>query len=407
MAVGKWGLGWVNTTGAPLAKGFNYYYGNLDQNYCHNMYPSAPEYTWDNTTQVPFPANANASRSLCMSPGNGCVFAHDLFTSKALDILRDQGAKEREQGKGEGEGAQPLFLYLAYTDPHAGGWSGTAESGNPVPSDGIYTNQTTWPDVERDHAAVITYQDADVGRILATLEAEGLADNTIILFASDNGAHNEGGHNVYFFQSSGPLRGFKRSLYEGGIRVPFAVSWPGTIPSGLVSPSPFAFWDVMPTLADLLALNTTNVPSDIDGVSVKDLWLTGKPANASNPHPPFYWEFCTVHYPTPLPPDVTATPRELRSLLTPPSPLHGDQALSQAQPTGATATWGHAVRLGDWKAVSFAYGQPYELYNLATDLGETTDVAASHPEIIAQVTAIAKASHTDSPLFPIQNCVGS
>jgi arylsulfatase A len=177
------------------------------------------------------------------------------------------------------------------------------------------------------------------------------------------------------------------------------VSWKGVIPSGVVSDYVFAFWDVMPTIADILNISTTQMPADIDGVSVADAWLnTGEPF-----HPPLYWEFCTVHVPTPLPPAVSDGDYALAGHLSSFATGH-DGALEMP---GAAASWGHAVRNGTWKAVSFYVNQTFELYDLSVDIGETTDVSAQHPDIIAAFDAFAKASHVNSPIFPVENCVGS
>jgi len=377
--VGKWGVGYWNTTGAPSTR-CDEYFGVLDQNLAHNLYPAPAD--GDNVWRYPasngdlveeaisFPSNVNASRERCMTPGNDCVWVHDQWTGAAIAVLNAQAERER-LARESGGGTKPLFLYLAYTDPHAGGWSGTVEVGNPVPSDDgparSYSNETTWPPTERDHASVIAnFQDADVGKIVALLETNGMRSNTAIFFASDNGASNEGDHSYMFFESSGPLRGFKRCLTEGGIRTPFAVSWPGTIPAGVTSNLTVAFWDVLPTVAELAGIAQSVLPK-IDGVSFAPTLLgqTGKQVE----HPPLYWEFCT-----------------------------------QAHPPGVTRTgvgWGHAVRNGTWKAVSFFYDQPLELYNLATDLGETTNVAAKHPSIVAAFNAFAQAAHEDNPHFPV------
>ena len=150
--------------------------------------------------RIEFPENVNASRARCMAPGNTCTWTHDLFTNKTIELLQAQAAK--------GPAAAPLWLFLGYTDPHAGGWTGIAETGAPVPSDGNYANES-WPNVEKDHASVISnFQDRDVGRIMDVLTSTGLLSNTLVIFASDNGAHNEGGHDHTFFNSSGPFRGF-------------------------------------------------------------------------------------------------------------------------------------------------------------------------------------------------------
>jgi arylsulfatase A-like enzyme len=367
--VGKWGLGWYNTTGAPWNKGFDTYYGQLDQNYCHNMFPygSMPNgdelgvwfYENGNLQHLLFPNNANASREFCMQQIDGaypCTYTHDLFTARALDIIQEQS--------NAGLSAPPFFTMLAYTDPHAGGFKEAWETGQPVPSDDgpfIFSNQT-WPNVEKDHASVISnFMDVDIAKIISLLDETGLRQNTLVIHVSDNGPHNEGGHNVKFFDSAGPLRGFKRSLYEGGIRVPAAVSMPGVIPSGVVVDSPFAFWDIMPTIADMLQIS---LPSNlsIDGESVWELWQ-GKAPSAQ--HKPFYFEFCTNN------------------------------------------EFGRAVRDGNYKIVNFAWGDAFELYDLSVDLGETNNIAAQHPDIVARLVAIANASHVDNPYFPIIDCTSS
>lgn len=182
-------------------------------------------------------------------------------------------------------GPKPFFLYLSFTVPHAGGWTDAPlnkEQGNPVPTDLQYNN-ASWPDVERDHAAVITYLDSKVGDVMSRLDALGVDDNTLVIFASDNGAHVEGGHKKQFFNSTGGLQGNKRSYYEGGYRSPTMARWPGVISSGSVSNFPWAFWDVMPTFAELAGVE---VPEGLDGISIVPT-LTGKGNQPE--HEYLYW----------------------------------------------------------------------------------------------------------------------
>ena len=251
-------LGTDNTTGFVIAVACG----------CHDY---AHGQLWMGESALP-------SRDRCMGPlGDGCNYTHDLFTEAAIGMLRRRAEVEAEaEGEGEGAGAgQPWFMYLSWTDPHAGGWSTTnAEEGNPVPDDGEFEAMSEWPLVEQDHASVIqNFQDRDVGRLLDLLDELSLTDSTVIFFASDNGASNEGGsvangyHSYQFFNSSGPLQGCKRSLYEGGIRSPSIVSWPGHIAAGGVSSFPWYFPDFLPTaldLADAVALT----PAATDGISI-------------------------------------------------------------------------------------------------------------------------------------------
>jgi arylsulfatase A-like enzyme len=216
--------------------------------------------------------------------------------------------------------------------------------------------------VERDHAASITeYLDKDVGRILDKLEELGIANNTLVLFTSDNGPHNEGGHDVHFFNSSGPFRGFKRSLYEGGIRVPFVASWPdGPIQASVTRNDVAWFPDIMNTLAEVAGVQHL-VPTDTDGSSLVGL-LTGK---GSSPPPPvdrvLYWEFCT------------------------------------------DGTWGQAVRQGEWKLISLDRPhKPWELYNLTDDPGETQNLADSDGfrSLVQRLELGAERAHVDDPNWP-------
>ena len=186
-----------------------------------------------------------------------------------------------------------------------------------VPSDAPYSDQP-WPQTEKNKAAMITRMDADIGRLMDKLKELKIEDNTVVFFSSDNGPHKEGGVDPKFFQSAGPLRGIKRDLYEGGIRVPLIVRWPGKIKPGTVNDQPWAFWDFLPTAAEIAQ---AKVPEKLDGLSMLPT-LLGKPQ--TNRHDFLYWEF-------------------------------HERGFQQA------------VRMGDWKAVRPQAGAPLELYNLKPD----------------------------------------
>lgn len=210
------------------------------------MYPATVQ-LMDANLAVPL-NNKTCSRDLCMAHPSEYNYTTDMFHDHAVSWVRKVAA-----------GPKPFFLYMAYTVPHAGGWEAQKESGQPVPTDLQYANNS-WPQVEIDHAgsalccslawflthacacsATITYMDAKFGELMAAVSQQGADSNTVTFFASDNGAHNEGGHNHLFFASTGGLRGFKRSWYEGGIRSPSMVRWPGHIQAGSNSSSQWAF----------------------------------------------------------------------------------------------------------------------------------------------------------------------
>jgi arylsulfatase A-like enzyme len=255
-------------------------------------------------------------------------YAQDLFAEEALAFI------ERCKDK-------PFFLYYAVTIPHANNEAGKA--GMEVPSDEPYSGRD-WPQNEKNFAAMVTRLDTDIGRLMARLKELGLDDDTIVFFTSDNGPHREGGHNPDFFDSSGPLRGIKRDLYEGGIRVPMIVRRPGVVPAGKTSDHVWAFWDFLPTAADIAGAET---PEGLDGLSVLPV-LRGEKAPA---HEYLYWEF--------------------------------------HERGGA-----RAVRMGDWKAVRLVKKGATELYNLRDDLGETRNVAAAHPDIVTRLEAVMQSAHT-------------
>jgi len=281
--IGKWGLGEPDTTGIPNRKGFDYFFGYLGHVHAHNSYP---DYLWRNEEKVPLPnVVENGVASKC------AVYSNDLFTKEALEFV------ERSKAK-------PFFLYLAYTVPHANnerGWragkdkaadqasaprdalSRVTGNGLEVPSDEPYTNEP-WPQVEKNYAAMITRMDRDIGQLVARLKSLGIDDNTIIFFTSDNGPHKEGGHDPTFFQSSGSFRGIKRDLTEGGIRVPMIVRWPGHVKAGGVSDQVWAFWDFMPTAAQMGGVES---PQGIDGISMLPALL----GQAQKDHDYLYWEF--------------------------------------------------------------------------------------------------------------------
>jgi len=327
-ALGKWGLGNEGTAGVPNKQGFNEWFGYLDQVHAHNYYP---EYLWRNERQWRLPGNANSKKG---------EYSHDFFTRAALNFLNLNQKR-------------PFFLYLAYTIPHANNELGRATgNGMEVPSDAPYSNEN-WPPPEKNKAAMITRLDSDVGKVLDKLEELKLDQNTIFFFSSDNGPHNEGGVDPKFFESSGPLRGIKRDLYEGGIRVPMIVCWTRHIKAGSVSDQVWTFWDFLPTVAELANARS---PKGIDGISFVPTLLGQK---QTNQHEFLYWEF------------------------------HEGGSKQ-------------AVRMGDWKAVRLAPGKPLELYNLKTDPAEKENVADRHSDIVHKIEEYLKTARTENEHWPIK-----
>lgn len=267
-------FGKVAPLSAPQLMGFDNFFGQIDQSECHNMYPRQIDQGLGRSN-VNLTLNwKEKSRDLCMANPKEYNYTIDSFHNAGMAWLETVAG-----------GPKPFFLYMSFTVPHAGGWTDTPankEQGNPVPS-ALQYNNASWPAVERDHAAVITYLDGKVGDLMARLKALGVDDDTLVIFASDNGAHVEGGHKKQFFDSTGGLQGNKRSQYEGGYRSPTMARWPGVISKGTVSDFPWAFWDVMPTFAELAG---TKAPEGLDGVSIVPT-LTGNGEQMD--HEYLYW----------------------------------------------------------------------------------------------------------------------
>ncbi|MBK5294509.1 MAG: arylsulfatase [Acidobacteriia bacterium] len=325
---GKWSLGQLGSTGYPTRKGFDEWFGFFSQTHAHNYYP---EHLLENDSAFLLRGNMGSQRK---------DYAHDLFTERGLKFI------ERRTD-------QPFFLKLAYTIPHANNELGRdTGNGMEVPSTGSYAGKD-WPGPDKNFAAMVTRLDADVGQIMAKLKETGQDRNTLVIFTSDNGPHREGGHNPEFFNDNGPLRGIKRDLYDGGIRVPFLARWAGTIKPGQTSDHLCAFWDFLPTASDLAG---AAAPKGIDGISYAPT-LLGKPGQRQ--HDYLYWEF-------------------------------------------HERTFQQAVRMKDWKGVRPGPGKPVELYNLKSGLDEQTNVAAGNPSIVANIEKIMASARTESPDWPVK-----
>lgn len=256
---GKWGLGGPGTRSVPNSRGFDEFFGYLDQLHAHNYYP---EHLWENENEFFLTENWFGRKK---------QYSPDLFTARALDFV---GRSHRS----------PFFLYLTYTIPHADNeLAAYAGNGMEVPSDHPYSDRP-WPQTEKNFAAMLARMDRDIGRLMETVKAAGLDENTLVIFTSDNGPHREGGHDPDFFGSRGALRGIKRDLYEGGIRVPFLARWPGKVPAGKISGQVLAFWDFLPTACELADMDP---PDSLDGISV----LAPLLGRGGVKHPPLYWEF--------------------------------------------------------------------------------------------------------------------
>lgn len=325
--IGKWGLGEPDTSGIPNRQGFDHWFGYLNQGNAHNYYPP---YLWRNEEKYELTGNRDGKKG---------QYSHDLFTEEALTYIK--------RYKDE-----PFFLYLAYTIPHTNNELG-AKTGNgmEVPTDAPYSNED-WPQPQKNHAAMITRMDGDIGKIMALLKESGIDRNTVVFFTSDNGPHREGGARPEFFKSGGPLRGIKRDLYEGGIRVPGIVRWPGKVKPGTVSDQVWAFWDFPSTAAEIAG---TSPPENIDGISILPALMGEKPKEREC----LYWEF-------------------------------HERGFHQA------------VRTGDWKGVRIGKNKPVKLYDLRVDIGEKRNVARAHPEVAAKIEALLKSARTDSELWPVR-----
>jgi uncharacterized sulfatase len=334
---GKWGLGHdaPGNEGRPNDQGFDFFYGYLNQVHAHNYYP---DFLWRNTGKDKLRNEVHRTPNRYGGFQGGYAtkrvdYSHDLVAAEALKFIDEQ--RERS-----------FFLYISLTIPHANneGMRGTGD-GQEVPEYGIYADKP-WDKQDRGQAAMITRMDRDIGRILDRLEHHGIDDRTVVMFTSDNGPHDEGGHNTERFQPSGPLRGMKRDLYEGGIRVPMIVRWPGTTPSGAVSDHIGYFGDLLATAAELAGVNP---PDNLDSVSFAPT-ITGRFAEQRE-HDHLYWEFY-------------------------------EQGGKQA------------VRTGKWKAVRMPiFDGAIELYDLSQDLGEAQNVATAYPNIVKQMSAIMDEEH--------------
>jgi len=336
-AFGKWGVGEEHSTGTPNKKGFDDFYGYVDQTMAHNYYPT---FLVRNETRVPLPN---------VVPHEG-PYGQGVATRKV--VYSDDPIETELLAFVDRNRDHPFFLYFPSTLPHAN--DEAKDKGMEIPSLGRYADRD-WPAPEKAKAAMITRLDDDVGRLLAKLDQLGLTDRTIFIFTSDNGPHAEGGVDPAFFHSSGPLRGIKRDVYEGGIRVPLIVRWPGHVAAGAVSDHIAYFGDFMATAA---AIAGVKPPDGLDSTSFLPTLLGQSSKQAQDPY--LYWEFY-----------------EGRS--------------------------SQAVRLGDWKGVRIPMltGE-IELYDLRTDIGERHDVAAAHPDIVARIRQIMDEAHVPSPLWQVR-----
>ncbi|TWU34096.1 Arylsulfatase precursor [Novipirellula aureliae] len=327
--VGKWGLGFPGSEGDPMKQGFDFFAGYNCQRHAHNYYPG---WVWRNKEVIELGAKGTAEG-----------YSHYFLTREARSFISENRDK-------------PFFLYLAYTIPH---------SHLEIPADEpCYTmyQDKNWPQPQKIHAGMISLMDKDVGGIMDLLKELGIDKRTLVVFTSDNGPHQEGGAKPSFFQDSGPLRGIKRDMYEGGVRVPFVAWWPGVIEPGRRSDHIGAHWDLMPTACELASVPP---PPNIDGISYVPL-LKGN-ENSQPKHPYVYFE---LHRP------------DKRGL-----------------------------RRGDWVALQPVTSNadpdidPIELYNLKEDLAQKQNLASQYPEKVSEFKKWMIEAHTPSKEFPFKAVV--
>ncbi len=346
-AFGKWGLGFIGTTGDPNQQGFEQFYGYNCQSLAHRYYPA---YLWQNENKVVLEGNGWTEKT---------TYAPDLIQKETIAFLENN--KEN-----------PFFLFMPIVMPHAELAAPDDEifqkyrakfkdekprlpgKGTEYGTDINTSAYQSQPHPHATFAAMVERIDLYVGEVLQKVDELGLSENTLIIFASDNGAHKEGGADPDFFNSNGPYRGHKRDLYEGGVRTPMIAWWPGKIQAGSQSDHISAFWDLLPTFADVAG---ADIPENIDGISFLPTMLQQKDQKE---HGFLYWEF-------------------------------HEQGGKQA------------VRQGKWKAVKlqvFGSEKPtVELYDLSTDIAEENNIAAENPEKAKELEGLMNSSHTTNPIF--------
>jgi arylsulfatase A-like enzyme len=309
---GKWGLGNPGTTGAAEKQGFDVFFGYYDQVHAHDYYT---DHLIRNGTDVPYQQTGKKTWE---------DYSHTRIANETLNFI--------EQNKD-----RPFFCYAAWTPPHGD---------YVIPENPVYGDKP-WSEEVRSYAAMVALIDRDVGRVMQKLKDLGLDDKTLVIFSSDNGA------NEVFIEplgSTGGLRGYKRILYEGGMRAPFIARWPGKIKAGVESELLTSFVDFLPTAADLAGAAT---PPGLDGQSIVPT-LVGQ--SQATQHESLYFEIYEPYFQ-------------------------------------------QAVRMGDWKGYRLGTKAPLELYNLKADPVEKRNVAAAHPDIVRQIEAIMKAEHRPSPHY--------
>ncbi|HBM76471.1 MAG TPA: N-acetylgalactosamine 6-sulfate sulfatase (GALNS) [Verrucomicrobiales bacterium] len=327
---GKWGAGGRDSTGVPEKHGFDIFYGYYDQVHAHSFYPP---YLIRNSEEIKLAGNAGGR--------SGKTYSHYAIMEEGLKFIRDNKEK-------------PFFCYLPITPPH-----GMYDIPRDDPAWEHYRNEAWMKDDQisqdvKNYAAMVTMVDDNVGQVLDLLAELNLSNDTIVFFSGDNGGQDRfrsPNHPRGFFgPNKNPLtgvefRGGKGSLYEGGLRIPFLVQWPGRIQAGQVSDLMFAQYDILATLS---ALAGAKVPSDTDGISILPTLLgTGKNSAKQKLHPHFYWEFGNMQ----------------------------------------------AVRIRNWKGIHIRNKKEWELYDLDSDISETTNLATDHPGIIAKMTTVIAESH--------------
>jgi arylsulfatase len=350
-AIGKWGLGGPDSSGAPNRQGFDHWYGYLCQRVAHNYYPT---HLWRNDEKdllegndyfyphQRLPEEADPDDPASYEPYAGGDYSMDHMAQEARWFIREHAH-------------EPFFLYLPFPVPHAA---------LQVPDDSLQEYGDAFPETpyrgdrgylphpkpRAAYAAMVTRMDREIGSILDLLDELDLAENTLVIFTSDNGPTFNGGTDSEYFESAAGLRGLKTELYEGGNRVPMVARWPGRIPAGSTSELPSAFWDFLPTFAELTG---QELPVQTDGVSFLPT-LVARDGNQED-REYLYWEF------------------------------QGRQA----------------VRMGQWKAYRRAEDGEFELYDLYADRGEAENVADLNPQVVAHISTIMQEARTESELFPL------